>query len=161
MEHRANESLISRQEKAAKQQEILEKKRRAKAEYNVSSSRHERRPVEHKPRLPKRKKKESNPKIFSRQIKKESPKLAQTVSTEGYVSVSQWFLSICWIKIPVIGFFYALVLAISQKTPTDKKSFARGYLLYRILVLLLSATVMYVIFQVGLGFVDQLLSFVK
>lgn len=31
------ESIISKQERAAKQQELLEKKRRAKAEYNTSS----------------------------------------------------------------------------------------------------------------------------
>ena len=77
------------------------------------------------------------------------------------VSVSEWFLSVCWIKIPVIGFIYVLVLALSKKTHPAKKNFARGYLIYRCLVLILSVTVLYVLYQIGLNFIDQMLSFVK
>ena len=77
------------------------------------------------------------------------------------VSVSEWLLSICWIKRPVIGFVYVLILALSKKIHPAKKNFARGYLVYRCLVLILSLTIMYVLYQVGLSFIDDMLAFVK
>ncbi len=77
------------------------------------------------------------------------------------VTASQWFLSICWLKIPVFGILYALVLAFVPGTDRTKKNFARGYLLYQILVLILAVTVAYVIYTLGLDLVDQVLSFVS
>lgn len=76
-----------------------------------------------------------------------------------YGEIGQWFQTLCWIKIPVFGFFYALVLALRKKTPLRRKSFAIAYLLYRILVLLLAVTILYVLYKIGLGFVDEILRY--
>ena len=122
MDKRVQDSVIAKQEKAARQQELLEKKK----------------------------------KRFSKSFQK-----AVAFDDAEGVSVSEWFLSVCWIKIPVIGFIYVLVLALSKKTHPAKKNFARGYLIYRCLVLILSVTVLYVLYQIGLNFIDQMLSFVK
>lgn len=76
-----------------------------------------------------------------------------------YGEIGQWFQTLCWIKIPVFGFFYALVLALRKKTPPRRKTFAIAYLLYRFLVLFLALTILYVLYKVGLGFVDEILRY--
>ncbi len=73
----------------------------------------------------------------------------------------QWFQTICWINIPIIGFLYIIKLAVSKKTPPEKQNFARGYLIYRILVFILAITVLYCLYRLGLGFIDGMLDFVK
>lgn len=166
MDKRVQDSVIAKQEKAARQQELLEKKRQARAEYNISGGRSgEQKEKKHQEQVLKKQQKQ----LEIRQEKQEKKKKRFSKSfqkavafddAEG-VSVSEWFLSVCWIKIPVIGFIYVLVLALSKKTHPAKKNFARGYLIYRCLVLILSVTVLYVLYQIGLNFIDQMLSFVK
>ena len=76
-----------------------------------------------------------------------------------YGEIGHWFQMICFIKIPVFGFFYILVLALRKKTPQRRRTFAIAYLLYRVLVLLLAVTILYVLYKVGLGFVDEILRY--
>lgn len=73
--------------------------------------------------------------------------------------VGQWFQILCFMHIPIFGFFYMLVAAIRKKTPPQKKSFAIAYILYRILVLFLAATILFVIYKVGLSFVEEILRY--
>ena len=178
MEKREQDSLIAKQERAVRQQQLLEKKRQARAEYNTSDGRAgsaarqekklEKRQEQLERRQEQRQRKERKA-VLAQEKKQEKKKLRFTKSFQSAVafddaegvSVSEWFLSICWIKIPVIGFIYVLVLALSKKTHPAKKNFARGYLVYRCLVLILSLTIMYVLYQVGLSFIDDMLSFVK
>ena len=154
MDQKDQDTVISRQERVARQQEILERKRRAKAEYNVSSLEQLEKKKQHKIAV-QGKKREKNRKRFQK-----SYQSAVAFDDAEGVSVSQWFLSVCWLKIPVFGFLYALFLAFSPKTHLSKRNFARGYLIYRILVLVLSVTVLYVIYKLGLDLIEQLLSFV-
>lgn len=164
MDKREQDSLIAKQERAVRQQQLLEKKRQARAEYNTSdgsTARLEKRQEQHR-----RKERKA---VRAQEKKQEKKKLRFMKSFQSAVafddaegvSVSEWFLSICWIKIPVIGFVYVLVLALSKKIHPAKKNFARGYLVYRCLVLILSLTIMYVLYQVGLSFIDDMLAFVK
>lgn len=167
------ESIISKQERAARQQELLERKRRAKAEFNTSDTRQTKKGSNRtagntgldKPVFQNRKKAEALTTPVSERVDKKTvagqAKRYQSGRTGERVSVSQWFVSICWLKIPFIGFIYAVILALRGNTPADKKNFARGYLLYRILVLALSLTVLYVLYQTGLSFIEELLSFVR
>lgn len=154
------DNLISRQERAAKQQELLERKRRAKAEYNTYSSpgRRQNQVAQKKVQISKEARERKQAEYATR-----TPAKRMVVSEDmmNYASVSQWFLSICWLNIPIVGFIYALILAIHPKTPYDKKNFARGYLLYQTLVLLLSLTILFVLYKVGLSFIDEMLSYVK
>lgn len=160
MNLKEKESLISRQERAVKQQELLEKRRRARAEYNVSREKPEKKSTEQKTGKSKHKNMEGNRRIFAERTDPKASKGEVPANhTEDRVSVSQWFLSICWLKIPVIGFIYALILALSRRAPYEKRNFARGYILYRVLVFLLAVTVLYVVYRVGLGFVEELLSY--
>lgn len=171
MEKREQDSLIAKQERAVRQQQLLEKKRQARAEYNTSDGRagsaaRQEKKLEKRQEQRQRKERKA---VLAQEKKQEKKKLRFTKSFQSAVafddaegvSVSEWFLSICWIKIPVIGFIYVLVLVLSKKTHPAKKNFARGYLVYRCLVLILSLTIMYVLYQVGLSFIDDMLSFVK
>ena len=41
----------------------------------------------------------------------------------SFAEAGSWFQTICWINIPVFGFFYMLVLLIRKKTSRHKKNF--------------------------------------
>ena len=172
VEKREQDSLIAKQERAVRQQQLLEKKRQARAEYNTSDGSTARQEKKLEKKLEKRQeqhRRKERKAIRAQEKKQEKKKLRFMKSFQSAVafddaegvSVSEWFLSICWIKIPVIGFVYVLVLALSKKIHPAKKNFARGYLVYRCLVLILSLTIMYVLYQVGLSFIDDMLAFVK
>lgn len=76
-------------------------------------------------------------------------------------NLGQWFQTICWMHIPIIGFWYLVIVAIRRKTPKEKKTFARAYILFRILVLILACTVLYVFYQMGISFIEQILSYIN
>ena len=75
--------------------------------------------------------------------------------------IGNWFQTFCYMRIPVIGFIYILVMAFSKKTPEYKKEFAKGYILYKILVWILAIVLLYCLYKVGLDFVDGMLSLIK
>lgn len=155
------ESSLSRQERAARQQELLEQKRQSVANQNMALRKKETR--SHFPEKEEKKKvrKEKTGKKPLNSWAFREKRLEDREVMDRYVSVSQWFLSICWLKIPFLGFIYALVMAFSRKTPPSKKAFAMAYLLYKILVMILALTVFYILYRVGLSFVDELLSYAK
>lgn len=97
--------------------------------------------------------KEKRMKVPDNQSKNAEEKLRR------YGETARWFQMLCWSRIPVIGFFYMLALAIRKKTPSQKKSFATAYVLYRCLVLLLAFTILFVLYKVGLSFVDEILRY--
>lgn len=178
--HQSREDLIIRQEMAARQQELMERKRKAIAEKEKA------REIKGRNRASRLAAKHQSSSVSAggagmygketpigrrlpvsalgvsggeEQTKKKSRKKNREQDEE--TPVSQWFLSICWMKIPLIGFIYAVFLAVYPKAPRDRKRFARGYLIYRAMVDLLSLTVLYIIYQIGLDFVDQLLAFIQ
>lgn len=75
--------------------------------------------------------------------------------------IGSWFQTFCYMRIPVIGFIYILVIAFSKNTPESKKEFAKGYILYKVLVWILAVVLLYCLYKIGLGFVDGMLSFIK
>ena len=74
--------------------------------------------------------------------------------------IGQWFQTFCWMHIPIFGFWYMVVLAVRKRTPEEKKTFARAYVLYRVLVMLLALTILYVFYRMGLSFVEQILAYI-
>lgn len=73
--------------------------------------------------------------------------------------VGQWFQMLCFMNIPIFGFFYMLILAIRKSTPPYRKTFAIAYILYRILVMILAMTILFVLYQIGLSFIDEILKY--
>lgn len=79
---------------------------------------------------------------------------------EKWGRMGNWFQTFCWMHIPIIGFWYMVTVAIRKKTPKEKKAFAKAYVLYRILVLLLALTILYVFYRMGLSFLEQILAYI-
>ena len=73
--------------------------------------------------------------------------------------VGRWFQILCFMHVPLFGFLYMLVKALRRKTPEEERYFAIAYLLYRILILFLALTILYVLYKVGLQFVDGILDY--
>lgn len=94
-------------------------------------------------------------------IKGKRESLSWEEKLKQYGRVGKWFQTICFIHVPVVGVFYMLVLAIRKSTPPVKKDFAKAYLLYRILVLLLAFALLFVLYRIGLDLIDSLLRFAK
>lgn len=80
---------------------------------------------------------------------------------ETWGRMGNWFLTFCWMHIPLVGFWYMVVVALRKKTPKEKKAFARAFILYRILVLILACTLLYIFYRMGLGFLEQILSYME
>lgn len=110
-------------------------------------------------------------KMKNTQTKKEERKRERKDDTEDHGTdaeekiqkwgkIGQWFQTFCWMHIPVIGFWYMVVLAVRKKTPEEKKSFARAFVLYRVLVLLLALTVLFIFYKMGVSFLEQILYYV-
>lgn len=74
-------------------------------------------------------------------------------------SVGRWFQILCFMHIPLFGFLYMLIKALRRKTPEEERHFAIAYLLYRILILFLAFTILYVLYKIGLQFVDGILDY--
>ena len=82
-------------------------------------------------------------------------------SIQKWGNLGQWFQTICWMHIPVIGFWYLVIVAIRRKTPKEKKTFAKAYILFRILVLILAFTILYIFYRMGISFLEQILSYIN
>lgn len=94
-------------------------------------------------------------------LKGKQDSISREEKIKQYGRVGKWFQTICFIHVPVVGFFYMLVLAIRKSTPAVKKDFARAYLLYRILVLILAFALLFVLYRIGLDLIDGLLRLAK
>jgi len=75
--------------------------------------------------------------------------------------ISRWFQTICWMRIPVIGVLYMLVLLIRKSTPEYKKDFIIGYFIYKVLVWLLAIILIYGLYKTGINFIDSILQYVS
>lgn len=80
---------------------------------------------------------------------------------ESWGRMGTWFQTFCWMHIPVVGFWYMVVIACRRNTSKEKKAFARAYILYRMLVLILACTLLYIFYRMGLSFVEQILSYIE
>lgn len=89
----------------------------------------------------------------------ESEKMEEKLESWGRMGT--WFQTFCWMHIPIVGFWYMVMIACRRKTPKEKKAFARAYILYRVLVLILAGTLLYIFYRMGLSFFEQILSYIE
>ena len=76
------------------------------------------------------------------------------------VPVHRWFVTLMSMNIPVIGWIYLIILALSpSKGPL--RDFAKAYLLYKFLFLTLTVAVLAVAFHYGMQFLDQVLAYME
>ena len=89
-----------------------------------------------------------------------SREIGVPVSSGQKASVHHWFFTFMWINIPVIGWFYLFYLAFNRKN-TSRRNFARAYLLYKLLSVLLSAALLAALVYVGIQVADKVLAYME
>ncbi len=75
-------------------------------------------------------------------------------------SVHQWFFTLMCMNIPIIGWFYLVYLAFNKKN-TSRRNFARAYMFYKLLFLLLAAAILGALVYIGMEIADQLLAYME
>lgn len=71
-----------------------------------------------------------------------------------------WFFTFMCMNIPVAGWIYLLYLAFNKKH-TDRRYFARAYLFYKLLFLLISAVILGILLYFGLQLLDRVLAYME
>lgn len=74
--------------------------------------------------------------------------------------VSDWFFTLMCIHIPIAGWIYLICLAF-RKERTQRRNFARAYLFYRLLFLIISVILLGIVVYICLDMVDQLLAYME
>ena len=80
---------------------------------------------------------------------------------ENKVGVSNWFVTICYLNIPIFNIIYLFVIVLSKKTPQPKKTYAIAFMTYQFLTILLAIMVLYYVTQVGADFLDNILKYIE
>lgn len=98
----------------------------------------------------------------------ETSKIIEDKSSEGSselpgmsssaIPVRRWFVTLMCMNIPIIGWIYLMILACSRSKGA-RRDFAKAYLLYKLLFLLISAVILAVAIHYGLELLDVLLSY--
>ncbi len=81
------------------------------------------------------------------------------IYTTNKVAISNWFLTICYLKIPIINIIYFLCTLISRKTPQPKKAYVLAWAVFQVLCLALAALLIYFVIQFGADFIDNILKY--
>ena len=80
---------------------------------------------------------------------------------EGYAMPPRtWFFTFMCMNIPVAGWIYLLRLAFG-KQDTQLRDFARAYLLYKLVFLILSLILLGILVYIGLDIVDKVLAYME
>ncbi|MDD3253645.1 MAG: hypothetical protein PHV18_13930 [Lachnospiraceae bacterium] len=71
-----------------------------------------------------------------------------------------WFFTFMCMNIPIAGWIYLFYLAFNKKQ-TDRREFAKAYLFYKLIFLIVSAIVLGILIYIGMGLLDQLLAYME
>ncbi len=84
----------------------------------------------------------------------------ETVPPASPARIHRWFFTIMCMNIPIAGWIYLFYLAFSKKV-TDRREFARAYLFYKLIFLMISAVILGILIYIGMGLLDQLLAYME
>ncbi len=93
-------------------------------------------------------------------LQEDEKKSRQSEENTADTEVHTWFFTFMCMNIPIAGWIYLLYLAFNKKK-TGRRSFARAYLFYKLIFLLISALILGILIYIGLGFLDQLLAYME
>lgn len=85
---------------------------------------------------------------------------SKEIYTTNKVAISNWFLTICYLKIPIINIIYLLCTLISKKVPQPKKAYVLAWAVFQVLCLALAALLIYFVIQFGADFIDNMLKYI-
>lgn len=87
-------------------------------------------------------------------------KSVRSSRTSPAVPVHRWFVTFMCMNIPIFGWIYLLILAFSpSKGP--RRDFAKAYLIYKLIFLMISLAILAVAFHYGMELLDQLLAYME
>ena len=75
-------------------------------------------------------------------------------------SVISWYLTFVCLSIPFFGWIYLFIIMFSKKQE-DKKNFARGYLLYKLTILIVTLLITYFIINISIPIINDLLAYME
>ena len=108
-----------------------------------------------------------NRQVQNRQVQSVHPKIPDGSEKKSSkkpdipsVPVHRWFVTLMCMNIPIIGWFYLIILACSR-SKGPRRDFAKAYLLYKLLFLLLSLAILAVALHYGLELLDQVLAYME
>jgi drug/metabolite transporter superfamily protein YnfA len=82
------------------------------------------------------------------------------MATRGQSDVSDWFFTFMCMNIPIIGWIYLMYLAFNRRH-TDRRNFARAYLFYKIVFLVVALIILLIVGSAALNLLDQLLAYMQ
>ncbi len=88
-----------------------------------------------------------------------SPQASQGEREES-TPIHDWFFTFMCMNIPLIGWIYLISLAFSKKQ-TERKNFARAYLFYKLLFLMIGIVLLGILLYIGLDMIDQILAYME
>ena len=74
--------------------------------------------------------------------------------------VHTWFFTFMCMNIPIVGWIYLFYLAFN-KEKTERRNFARAYLFYKLVFLVVSAVILGLLIYIGIGFLNQLFAYME
>lgn len=92
--------------------------------------------------------------------RRQKSRTSRTDESQPPLSAGSWFVTLMCMNIPVIGWFYLIILAFS-KSAGAKKGFARAYILYKFIFLLITLAILAVAVHYGLEFLDKVLAYME
>lgn len=92
--------------------------------------------------------------------KKKKSRASKAPQTFLPVSMGCWFVTLMCMNIPVIGWIYLLILACSRSAGA-RRSFAKAYLLYKFIFLLITLAILAVAVHYGLEIMDKVLAYME
>lgn len=84
----------------------------------------------------------------------------KAADTAVSVPICHWFVTLMCMNIPIIGWIYLIILACSR-SKGPRRDFAKAYLLYKLVFLLLSLAILAVALHYGLELLDQVLAYME
>lgn len=79
---------------------------------------------------------------------------------EKQIPVHTWFFTFMCATIPVVGWFYLISIAFSKKKDL-RREYARAFLLYKLVFLVVSLILLGILVYIGAGIMDQVLAYVE
>lgn len=83
-----------------------------------------------------------------------------SAAAPGKAATHTWFFTFMCMNIPIIGWIYLFYLAFNKKK-TDRREFAKAYIFYKLVFLIVSAVILGILIYIGMGLLDQLLAYME
>ena len=74
--------------------------------------------------------------------------------------IRTWFCTFMIMNLPIIGWIYLLILAL-KKNGDQRKDFARAYLVYKLVFLIVALAILALFLYIGLELADNLLQYME